>query len=64
MWVIKEDDKIIKKYPFKLQCNIWLYMHGWVFSGHDEWHSMKRVVFIVNPQHPDKKITVEEVKHG
>ena len=51
----------IKTYPFKIQCVIWLYLQGWVFSGLDDWHSQP-MHFVMCPSCPGAK--VEIVKEG
>lgn len=57
----KRYERQIKTYPFKIQCIIWLYLHGWVSSGTADWNN-KEYTFIVPPCCPDAK--VEIVKEG
>ena len=49
--------KIIKKYPFRIQCVIWLYLHGWIYSGLDDWYNKYRV-FFVYLSCPDVKVKI------
>lgn len=58
MYCIIQDDKIIKRYPFKLQCVCWLYLHGWVFTGWGDFYDLRKYTFIVNPSCPDAKVKI------
>ena len=53
--------RIVKKYPYKIQCVIWLYLHGWIFEGIDD-YTNEYVCFTTCPSYPDAK--VEIVKEG
>lgn len=59
MWVIQQDKQIIKKYPYKLQCIIWLFLNGWVTRG---WYASKENYWINNPFNPDIPVKIKEIK--
>ncbi len=58
MYCITVNDKIIKRYPFKLQCICWLYLKGWVHSGYGDFLDNTKYYFIVNPSCPDDTVKV------
>ena len=58
IYVTKENHKQkVKSYPFKAQCVAWLYLHGWIFSGIDDW-SYKEVYVIAYPPCPSAKVEI------
>ena len=58
MYCIKSNDKTVKSYPFKLQCIIWLFRHGWVCSGYGDFYDNDKYYFLVNPSCPDAKVQI------
>ena len=64
MYAIISGDKVIKKYPFKLQCTTWLLMHGWVMTGRMEWSPYRRIYVMVNPKNPDEKVYITEIEEA
>ena len=58
MYCITIDDKVIKRYPFKLQCICWLYLKGWIHSGYGDFYDNNKYYFIVNPLCPDAKVKI------
>lgn len=36
MYAIIHKGKVIKRYPFKLQCVVWLYFKGLIVEGFDQ----------------------------
>lgn len=58
IYLTKDDVKLrIKSYPFKIQCTIWLYLQGWVFSGTDDW-TCKDINIVSCPTCPDAKVEI------
>lgn len=53
----EEYERHIKTYPFKIQCIIWLYLHGWVMDGVDDWTN-DYVCFPICPSCPSAKVKI------
>lgn len=67
MWVVKltnpyqdNDVKILKRYPFKLQCIIWCYLKGFVVSGSADFYPYEHYSFLCYWPAADGKLTIEE----
>lgn len=54
------ERKILKQYPFKLQCVIWCYMKGFVMTGYDDMGPYKLNTFLVYWPATNSKLTIEE----
>lgn len=65
-WIVKLTNpytgeyRILKRYPFKIQCVIWCFMQGYVCSGGTDFGPYKELYFYVYWPAADAKLTVEE----
>lgn len=41
MYSVIVNNKVVKKYPYKIQAIVYCFMKGYVYSGYDEWNSYK-----------------------
>lgn len=66
MWVVKvrtkdnQHNRILKRYPFKLQCIIWCYLKGFVMSGYADFGPAFKITRLVYTPAADCTLTIEE----
>jgi hypothetical protein len=48
MWEVTVNGKVVKKYPFKLQAQVYCMLKGYVYFGHDEWNHFREFYVLDN----------------